>query len=204
MRLLRHVMLAAALCAAAACGEPANQSSPPAFDVLERTIPQLQAAMEAGRVTSRQIVAQYLARIEAYDRRGPALKSMISINGGALPEAAALDCERVETGPRGPLHGVPVVVKDNYDVVGLPTTAGASALAEWYPPDDAFQVAKLKEAGAVIIGKTNMHELAYGLTTVSSVGGQTRNPYDPSRNPGSPACRPSSFPPGRNRRARRR
>ena len=184
MRLLRHVMLAAALCAAAACGEPANQSSPPAFDVLERTIPQLQAAMEAGRVTSRQVVAQYLARIEAYDRRGPALKAMISINGGALDEAAALDRERVETGPRGPLHGVPVAVKDNYDVAGLPTTAGASALAEWYPPDDAFQVAKLKEAGAVIIGKTNMHELAYGLTTVSSVGGQTRNPYDPSRNPG--------------------
>ena len=184
MRLLRHVMLTAALCAAAACGEPSNQSSPPAFDVLERTIPQLQASMEAGRVTSRQIVAQHLARIEAYDRRGPALKALISINGGALDEAAALDRERVETGPRGPLHGVPVVVKDNYDVAGLPTTAGASALAEWYPPDDAFQVAKLKEAGAVIIGKANMHELAYGLTTVSSLGGQTRNPYDPSRNPG--------------------
>ncbi len=76
------------------------------------------------------------------------------------------------------------MVKDNYDVAGLPTTAGASALAGWYPPDDAFQVAKLREAGAVIIGKANMHELAYGLTTVSSAGGQTRNPYDPTRNPG--------------------
>jgi aspartyl-tRNA(Asn)/glutamyl-tRNA(Gln) amidotransferase subunit A len=176
-------MLTAALCAAAACGEPSNQSSPPAFDVLERTIPQLQAAMEAGRVTSRQIVAQHLARIEAYDRRGPALKALISINGGALDEAAALDRERVETGPRGPLHGVPVVVKDNYDVAGLPTTAGASALAEWYPPDDAFQVAKLKEAGAVLLGKLNLSEFALG-ESFHHPGGQPRNPWDLSRNPG--------------------
>ena len=184
MRLPGRVVLSAALCAAAACAGPSSQAPPPAFDVLEQTIPELQAAMEAGRVTSREIVAQYLARIEAYDRRGPALRAMININGGALDEAAALDRERAETGPRGPLHGIPVVVKDNYDVAGLPTTAGASALAGWHPPDDAFQVAKLKAAGAVIIGKANMHELAYGLTTVSSAGGQTRNPYDPSRNPG--------------------
>ena len=183
MRLLRQVVLSAALCAAA-CGGPSSPPSPPPFDVHEQTIPELQAAMADGRVTSRQIVAQYLARIEAYDRRGPALRAMIGINGGALDEAAALDRERAETGPRGPLHGIPVVVKDNYDVAGLPTTAGASALAGWHPPDDAFQVARLKEAGAVIIGKANMHELAYGLTTVSSAGGQTRNPYDPSRNPG--------------------
>ena len=180
--MLRRVVLTAAL-AAAACGGP-EPSSPPPFDVLEQTIPELQAAMEAGRVTSRRIVAQYLARIEAYDRRGPALRALIGINGGALDEAAALDRERVESGPRGPLHGIPVVVKDNYDVAGLPTTAGSSALAGWHPPDDAFQVAKLREAGAVIIGKANMHELAYGLTTVSSAGGQTRNPYDPTRNPG--------------------
>ena len=161
-----------------------RQSSPPPFDVLEQTIPELQAAMETGRVTSRQIVAQYLARIEAYDRRGPALRAMVGINRAALDEAAALDRERVESGPRGPLHGIPVVVKDNYDVAGLPTSAGSAALAGWHPPDDAFQVARLKTAGAVIIGKANMHELAYGLTTVSSAGGQTRNPYDPTRNPG--------------------
>ena len=140
--------------------------------------------MAEGRVTSRRIVEQHLARIAAYDRRGPALNALITVNGRALDEAAALDRERLESGPRGPLHGIPVVVKDNYDVAGLPTTAGSSALAEWYPPDDAFQVAKLKQAGAVIIGKANMHELAYGMTTVSSAGGQTRNPYDPSRNPG--------------------
>ena len=181
--LLRRVVLPAAL-AAAACGGASEPSSPPPFDVLEQTIPELQAAMEAGRVTSRQLVTQHLARIEAYDRGGPALRAMISTNGAALDEAAALDRERVASGSRGPLHGIPVVVKDNYDVAGLPTTAGSSALAGWHPPDDAFQVAGLKAAGAVIIGKANMHELAYGLTTVSSAGGQTRNPYDPTRNPG--------------------
>ena len=177
---------AALAVAAAGCGNPTGDASPspPPFDVLERTIPELQAAMEDGRVTSRQIVAQHLARIAAYDDRGPALNAMIALNGRALEEADALDRERAASGPRGPLHGIPVVVKDNFDVAGLPTTAGAIALAGWYPPDDAFQVARLKAAGAVIIGKANMHELAYGMTTVSSAGGQTRNPYDPSRNPG--------------------
>ena len=188
VRTARPRLLAAAVVAAsAACGVPADRSpraAGPPFDVFEQTIPQQQAAMAEGRVTSRQIVEQHLARIAAYDRRGPALNALITVNGQALDEAAALDRERLESGPRGPLHGIPVVVKDNYDVAGLPTTAGSIALAEWYPPDDAFQVAKLKQAGAVVIGKANMHELAYGMTTVSSAGGQTRNPYDPSRNPG--------------------
>ena len=185
--LLWSALASAALAVAAAgCGNPAGDASPspPPFDVLERTIPELQAAMEDGRVTSRQLVAQYLARIAAYDNRGPALNAMIALNGRALEEADALDRERAASRPRGPLHGIPVVVKDNFDVAGMPTTAGAIALAAWYPPDDAFQVARLKAAGAVIIGKANMHELAYGMTTVSSAGGQTRNPYDPTRNPG--------------------
>lgn len=181
------IFIFAALAAVAAgCGNRSDGAStaPPPFDVLEKTIPELQAALEEGRVTSRQITAQYLARIAAYDDQGPALNAMIAVNGRALDEADALDRERAASGPRGPLHGIPVVVKDNFDVAGLPTTAGAIALAEWHPPDDAFQVAKLRAAGAVIIGKANMHELAYGMTTVSSAGGQTRNPYDPSRNPG--------------------
>ena len=168
--------------AASRCGGPPPALPP--FDVLEKSIPELQAAMEDGRVTSRQLVAQCLARIEAFDDRGPALNAMIALNGRALDEADALDRERTASGPRGPLHGIPVVVKDNFDVAGMPTTAGAIALAGWHPPDDAFQVARLKAAGAVIIGKANMHELAYGMTTVSSAGGQTRNPYDPTRNPG--------------------
>ena len=85
---------------------------------------------------------------------------------------------------RGPLHGIPVVVKDNYDTGDMPTSAGAIGLATSVPPDDATQVRRLREAGAIILGKTNMHELARGITTVSSLTGQTRNPYDPTRNPG--------------------
>ncbi|SVE50632.1 uncharacterized protein METZ01_LOCUS503486, partial [marine metagenome] len=115
---------------------------------MEQTIPELQDAMAAGRVTSHELVEQYLARIEAYDQRGPGLNAMISLNAAALDEADALDQERASGSVRGPLHGVPVVVKDNYDMVGLPTTAGSIALAEWYPPDDAFQVARLKATGA--------------------------------------------------------
>jgi amidase len=183
----RHdVALAAILAAAlaAACGSSSEPATSPRFEVVERTIPELQDAMAAGRVTSRELVEQYLARIEAYDQRGPSLNAMISLNAAALEEADALDQERASGNVRGPLHGVPVVVKDNYDMVGLPTTAGSVALADWYPPDDAYQVARLKVAGAVIIGKTNMHELAYGIETISSLGGQTRNPYDPTRNPG--------------------
>jgi len=170
--------------AVAACGNPSGTVPVPSFDVLEQSIPKLQDAMASGRVTSRELVEQYLARIEAYDQQGPALNAMISLNNLALNEADALDQERTETGPRGPLHGIPVVIKDNYDLSGVPTTAGSIALAEWYPPDNAFQVMKLKNAGAIIIGKANMHEFAYGMTTISSLGGQTRNPYDPSRNPG--------------------
>ncbi|SVC34922.1 uncharacterized protein METZ01_LOCUS287776, partial [marine metagenome] len=163
----------------AACGNPSGTVPVWSLDVLEQSIPELQDAMASGRVTSRELVEQYLARIEAYDQQGPALNAMISLNNLALNEADVLDRERTETGPRGPLHGIPVVIKDNYDLSGLPTTAGSIALAEWHPPNDAFQVAKLKKAGAIIIGKTNMHEFAYGMTTISSLGGQTRNPYDP-------------------------
>ena len=93
-------------------------TAPPPFDVLEKTIPELQAAMEDGVVTSRQIVTQYLARIAAYDDRGPALNAMIALNGRALDEADALDRERAASGARGTLHGIPVVVKDNFDVAG--------------------------------------------------------------------------------------
>ena len=180
-------LLGAALTAAAAgCSTPGGDAAtdPARFDVFEKTITELQTAMTDGGVTSREITAQYLARITAYDERGPALNAIIAVNGRALDAAEALDRERLTSGPRGPLHGIPVVVKDNFDVAGMPTTAGSIALAEWYPPDDAFQVARLRDAGAVIIGKVNMHELAYGMTTISSAGGQTRNPYDPSRNPG--------------------
>lgn len=154
------------------------------FDAFERTIPELQAAMASGGTSSEDLVRQYLERIAAFDRAGPRLNAMLYINPRALEEAIALDRERREKGPRGPLHGIPIVLKDNYDTADMPTTAGAVAMAGFIPPDDAFQVRKLREAGAVFIGKTNLHEFARGIETVSSLGGYTRNPYDPRRNPG--------------------
>ena len=153
-------------------------------EVFEASIPDLQEAMTDGRVTAVQLVDAYLARIRAYDQEGPALNSMVYLNPNAQAQAAALDQERALRGTRGPLHGIPIILKDNYDTADLPTSGGSIALAGMIPPNDAFQVRKLREAGAVIIGKSNMHELAAGITTISSVGGQTRNPYDPSRNPG--------------------
>jgi amidase len=161
-----------------------GQTAAPPFDVFEKTIPELSAAMAAGTVTSQALVAAYLARIEAYDHRGPAINAIITINPGALAQAAALDRERAARGPRGPLHGIPIVLKDNYDTADLPTTAGSIALRGSTPDRDAFQVRKLREAGAVVVGKANLHEFARGITTISSLGGQTLNPYDPTRNPG--------------------
>ena len=163
-------------------GSPDSINS--AFDVTEQSVSQLGVAMADGRVTAVNLVDSYLARIEAYDQQGPTLNAMIVLNPLARQEAMALDKERAAGQIRGPLHGVPVVVKDNYDTAELPTTAGAIALATSIPPDDATQVKRLRNAGAVILGKTNMHELARGITTVASYGGQTRNPYNPRRNPG--------------------
>lgn len=152
--------------------------------VEELTIGELQAAMTEGRATSREIASAYLARIAAYDKQGPALNAMIAMNPNALAEADAMDRERASKGPRGPLHGIPVVIKDNYETSDMPTTGGTMALAGFRTGRDAFQVQKLREAGAVILGKTNLHELAAGIITISSLGGQTRNPYDPARTPG--------------------
>lgn len=175
--------LVAALAMATACGPPGSATDTD-FEVAEASIPALQDAMAAGRVTSVQLVDLYLARIEAYDRAGPALNSIIRLNPLARDQAAALDMERSAGTVRGPLHGIPVLMKDNYDMDWMPTTGSSLALAALQPADNAFQLERLLDAGAVIVGKTNLHELAAGITTISSLGGQTRNPYDPARNPG--------------------
>ena len=154
------------------------------FEVAESSIAGEQKAMSEGRVSSKGLVQAYLDRIAAFDHRGPRLNALITINPNALREAEALDRERAAKGPRGPLHGIPVIVKDNYSTKDMQTTAGTMALLGFVPSVDAFQVRKLREAGAVIIGKSNLHELASGITTVGSAFGQTLNPYDPSRNPG--------------------
>lgn len=166
------------------CASDVPESPRSDFDVMEKSISELAEAMESGVVTSRMLVEMYLNRISAYDRKGPALRAMISINATALGRADELDAERAMTGARGLLHGIPIIVKDNFDTADMPTTGGIIALATSVPPDDAFQIRKLREAGAIILGKTNLHELARGITTISSFGGQTRNPYDPERNPG--------------------
>lgn len=154
------------------------------FDVTEKSIPELAAAMRNGTTTSKRLVQAYLDRIEAFDHRGPSINAILSINPKALDDAEALDRERGARGPRGPLHGIPIVLKDNYDTAEMPTTAASIALKGSMPGRDAFQVRKLLDAGAVIVAKSNLQEFARGITTVSSLGGQTRNPYDPTRNPG--------------------
>jgi Asp-tRNA(Asn)/Glu-tRNA(Gln) amidotransferase A subunit family amidase len=173
--------VAAVLMVAAQVMAPAQ---PAPFDVVEKTIPELQDAMQRRAITSAELVDLYLARIEAYDRKGPRLNAIVAVNPKARTEAMALDRERATKGPRGPLHGIPLVLKDNFDLAGMPTTAGTLAFATLFPADDAFQVKKLREAGAVILAKANLQELASGIVTVSSLGGQTRNPYDLRRNPG--------------------
>lgn len=156
----------------------------PSFEVIEKSLPELQEAMQSGQVTSRQLVELYLARIAAYDKGGPRLNAVVALNPNALSEAEALDRERAGKGARGPLHGIPVLVKDNYETIGMPTSGGSIALAGYQSKTDAYQVHRLRSAGAVVIGKTNMHELAAGILNSSSVAGQTRNPYDLGRYPG--------------------
>ena len=154
------------------------------FDPTERSITELQEAMASGRVSSAELTGAYLARITAYDHDGPAINAMIRLNPRARADAAALDAERKAGHVRGPMHGIPIVLKDNYDTKELATSAGSLALVNHLPAKDAFIVQRLRDAGAVILGKANLHELASGVTSISSLGGQTLNPYDLSRCPG--------------------
>jgi Asp-tRNA(Asn)/Glu-tRNA(Gln) amidotransferase A subunit family amidase len=156
----------------------------PHFDAFEQSIRDQQVGMAGGHTTAVELTQFYLDRIAAYDHAGPRLNAVLVVNPRALDEARALDRERRQRRARGPLHGIPVLLKDNFDTRDLPTTGGSVALAGVVPTRDAFQVRKLRDAGAVILGKTNLHELALGLTTISSLGGQTLDPYDPTRAPG--------------------
>jgi Asp-tRNA(Asn)/Glu-tRNA(Gln) amidotransferase A subunit family amidase len=156
------------------------------FQLIDATIADINDAFDAGILTSERLTELYLNRIEAYDEQGPILNSIITLNPDALTTARALDAERQSSGPRSLLHGVPILVKDNFDTFDMPTTAGALALEDSVPPDDAFMIGRLRDAGALILGKANLSEFAVccaGQAT-SSLGGQTRNPYDPRRNPG--------------------
>jgi amidase len=146
------------------------------------TIADINRAFDSGALTSERLVQICLARIQAYDRQGPSLHAVMALNPKALEQARALDAERKAKGPRSPLHGIPVLLKDNYNTADLPTTGGSVLLEGSLPPDDAFVVKKLRAAGAIVLAKVNMSEFA-SASAHSSLGGQSLNPHDLTRTP---------------------
>lgn len=150
--------------------------------LTEASIPQLSKAMDAGTLSSEQLVQAYLGRIDAYDQQGPALNTVMLLNPNALTRARELDEERRVSGPRSPMHGIPVVIKDNLDTADMPTTAGSFMLAGSLPPDDAFVVKQLRDAGAIILAKLNLSEFASG-GALNSLGGVIANPHHLGRTP---------------------
>ena len=179
--------LAFALCALVPAALIAQQPRP-TFDVAEATIPQMQAALSSGRVTSHELVLLYLARIATYDHT---LNAVIAVSKTALAEADQLDRERAAGHIRGPLHGIPVALKDNIHTTNIPTTGGALAFKGLIPPYEATLTKNLKDAGAIIIAKTVLTELANWVAgsptpmpgNYSAVGGYGMNPYDPRPDP---------------------
>jgi amidase len=192
--LVRLVLVALLLLTAATvyAQNQANRAAPKrvgrSFSVAEATIPEMQAAMKAGRITSRELVVQYLTRIALYEDK---LHAAITVNPNALKEAEALDRERARGKVRGPLHGIPIALKDNIQTTNMPTTGGALAFDRFTPPYEATLTANLRRAGAVIIAKTSMTELANWVAgpptpmpgNYSALGGYGMNPYDPRRDP---------------------
>jgi len=158
-----------------------GQSKP--FRLEEATVTEIQAAYKSGRLTSHQLVQMYLDRIREFDKTGPKLNSIITVNPKALEEADRLDAAFKKSGPVGPLHGVPVILKDMIDAQGMPTTEGSVVLKNFYPDKDAFIVERMKKAGAIILAKATLSEFATG-DTYGSLFGATKNPYDLKRTPG--------------------
>ena len=189
----RTLLQASLLAGGTAFARPQSKSASPSpvkpFELDEATIAELQAAMKSGKYSARSIAEKYLDRIKEIDKSGPAINSIIELNPDALAIADSLDKERREKGPRGALHGIPVLIKDNIDTADrMMTTAGSLALSGSIAPRDSFVAQRLREAGAVILGKTNLSEWANFRSSHSSSGwsgrgGQTRNPYALDRNP---------------------
>ena len=185
----RNFLQTTATALAVAVTKPTAAFTPPAFELEELTIADLQQGMQSGKYSSRSLVEKYTDRINNIDKKGPTLKSVIELNPDAEAIAAALDRERKEGRVRGPLHGIPILIKDNIDTHDrMMTTAGSLALLGAKPFQDAFVAKKLRDAGAVILGKTNLSEWANFRSSKSSSGwsargGQTKNPYVLDRNP---------------------
>ncbi|WP_281194210.1 amidase family protein [Halorubrum sp. F4] len=150
------------------------------FDLLEATVGEIHAGFESGTLTAEELTEAYLDRIAEH---ADALNAVLTVNEDATERAGELDERFDENGPVGPLHGIPTVIKDNHDTADMPTTAGSELFAEFVPDRDAFVVEQLRDAGAVILAKANLQELSFGVDSVSSLGGETRNPYALDRRP---------------------
>jgi len=172
--------LAVVVCASGSIG--AAQAPPTSFRLLEATIDDIHAAFRTNRLTCRALVEGYLGRIEAYDKAGPRLNAVQIVNPRALQDADRLDAMFRASGPVGPLHCIPVLVKDQVETSDMPTTYGSILFKDFVPRRDATVVAKLRQAGALLIGKSTMGEYAAGYLSTASAGGAIRNAYDPKRN----------------------
>ena len=181
-----RVVLAVLCAMLAVAASLANaQQAPAPFQLQEATIGVIHAAFAAGRLTCAQLTRLYLDRIEAYNLRGPALRAIITVNPQSMETAAEMDRQyKANPSGAGSLHCVPIVLKDNFNTFDMPTTAGNVAMRHSQPPQDAFTVARIRKAGALILAKANMSEFARGGMSLSSLGGQVLNPYDLTRTPG--------------------
>jgi amidase len=153
------------------------------FELEKATVASINAAFDSGALTSEKLVGLYMARIAAYENKGPNVNAFINVLEDPYAQARALDAERKAKGPRSPLHGIPVVLKDNFNTSDLPTTGASKALKDVHPAREAFVVERLRKAGAIILGKTNLTEIVAGALD-SSLGGRTSNPWDLTRTPG--------------------
>ena len=165
----------------ASCSSTTQEAKP--FNIMETTIEEIHAAYKSGQLTARQLVQMYVDRIEAYDQKGPAINSIITLNKKALEEADQLDAAFKQSGFVGPLHGIPIIIKDQVDAAGFPTTLGSILMKDYYPERDAFAIGRLRKAGAIIMGKTTLGEFGGG-NAFGSLFGATRNPYSLDRTPG--------------------
>ena len=154
------------------------------MEIFEKGVSYLRKALDEKRISSQELVEYFLNRIEKYDTSGPCINSVVCVDSNALQRASQLDAELSDNGPRSPLHGIPIVVKDNFDTCDMPTTASCATLRNSRPAADAFLVKRLRDAGAIVLAKTNLTEFARNGLTVGSLQGQTINPYDYSRTPG--------------------
>jgi amidase len=177
---LRSLLLSTALAAALL---HASLASAKDFDLSKAGVQEIQDAIDSGALTYEKLVTLYLARIAAYDKQGPSINTVITLNPKAIETARALDAELKKSGRRSPLHGIPILAKDNYDTADMPTTGGTFLLDGSIPYQDAPSIKQLRDAGAIIIAKVNMDEFAHGGIGFSSRGGQTLNPHDPRRHP---------------------